>query len=131
MLVIVSLSLPAQVLSDTCIITNGFGSEFQVGQDSIIHISWSTSDQSSVYYQQFDIQGHSLTEPIIVSETSGVSIRSLSLGNENIIVVWKEVTSYWVTYVVAQLLSNNGLLIGDNIRINDDNQSGEPQYVSI
>lgn len=91
MLVIINFNLSAQILRDTCIISRGEDPDIQVGEDSNIYISWGAIGENPnvryTYFQQFDIKANPLTEPIKVSEMSGVQRILSALGKERLMIV--------------------------------------------
>jgi len=117
-------NLPAQILRDTCIISRGVDPDIQVSQDSIIHISWNSvgenPNQRYTYYRQFNIQGNPITEPIKVSEGMGVQRTLLALGKERLIIVWRKVLMTFQSFVLGQIITNEGQLIESNFYINEN-----------
>ncbi len=121
---IIISNMSAQVLKDTCIISRGTDPDIQVSNDSTIHISWASvgenPNQRYTYYQQFNIKGSPITEPIKVSEGMGVQGTILALGKERLIIIWRQVMMTFQSFVLGQIIANQGQLFESNFYINED-----------
>lgn len=115
--------LSAQIRSDFVLVPIGETPHLKSDGNSRIHATWSSD--GSVYYGLFDSLGNEINMPKKISESRATLFPRLALDENNIVAVWRRVSSSFNSFIVGQLISHTGDTVFSNTLFHDP--SGDAQ----
>ena len=102
----------AQIRSDFLLSDQGSPFDFKLDDNGFFHFVWGDEQ----YYCLLDSLGNKIRDPVFITANSDAPY--ITVNSQYVMIVWSRTDAYG-SYIHAQLLTIQGELVGDNLRIDD------------